>query len=84
MIDRENVNNHPFTRTRHHVLLPHRGKLVWQFRPKSRAFMRWAWHGCGRRYLRTYSVTLRGQCHLEINRCKYHRTGPRSQASQFG
>lgn len=70
VIDRENVNAQPFTRTRRHVLLPHRRKLVWQFRPKPRAFMRWAWHGCGRRYLRTYSVTLRGQCHLEINRYK--------------
>ncbi|PWC83379.1 hypothetical protein TSO5_29520 [Azospirillum sp. TSO5] len=70
VIDRKNVNTQPFNRTRHHVLLPHRGKLVWQFRPKPRAFMRWAWHGCGRRYLRTYSVTLRWQSHLEINRCK--------------
>lgn len=65
MIDREELSAQPFTRMRCYVLRPHRGsRLVWISLPKPRAFTRWAWHGCGRRYLQSYSVTLRGQCVL--------------------
>ena len=64
MIDREEVNAQPFSRIRRYVLRPHRRRLVWVSRPKPRVFVRWAWLGCGRRYLGNYPVTLRGQCLL--------------------